>query len=114
MAAGWLPIALPGIVLQPQVAASGRLLHQLLPAPAPLDRRCRRPPGRQVLPLLLLGVTTVFGDPAPGQFVAARVFFASSSRDEHGTAIVVARGGCLEEEGRGVGARNSVRHAHLG
>lgn len=41
-------------------------------------------------------------------------FFASSLRDEHRTAVVVPRGGCFKEEGRGVGARNFVRHAHLG
>jgi hypothetical protein len=37
----------------------------------------------------------------------------SGSCDEHATPVVVARRRCSEKEGRGVGARNPVRHANL-
>src|SRR5439155_15786429 len=57
-------VGLAGVTLRPQATVAGRLLHQLLPAPPALDRARGRPPRRPVLPLLLLRVAAVLGDPA--------------------------------------------------
>jgi hypothetical protein len=84
-------VGLARVALRSEATRPGRVQHQLLPAPAPLNRPRGRTARRPMLPLVLLRVATVLGDPASsglqGLFVVGLPHtFAgySSARTLHG------------------------------